>query len=43
MTTFDDSNWAKPDITRDYRDSAEIYVIEGEKYLLFCSHSTNIL
>lgn len=31
MTTFDDSNWAKPDFTREYRDSAEIYVIERRR------------
>jgi tRNA (cmo5U34)-methyltransferase len=31
MTTFDESNWAKPDFTREYRDSAEVYVIERRR------------
>jgi tRNA (cmo5U34)-methyltransferase len=31
MTKFGDSEWAKPDFSREYRDKADIYVVERKR------------
>jgi tRNA (cmo5U34)-methyltransferase len=42
MTKFGDSEWAKPDFSREYRDKADIYVIERKRLFevlkSFCRH-----
>jgi hypothetical protein len=34
MTDFNNSQWAKPDFARAYRDNAEVFVIERRIYEL---------
>jgi tRNA (cmo5U34)-methyltransferase len=33
MTEFNKSHWAKPEFTKEYRDSADVYIVERRKLL----------
>ena len=33
MTEFDKSKWAKPEFTQEYRDSADVYIVERRRLL----------
>ncbi len=34
MTNFNESRWAKPEFSKEYRDNADIYIVESRKMLM---------